>query len=285
MSCVICSGDLRAGAQKGRYSYWDCQRCGSAAMRPVPTDAEIENHYRAKFRDGNYELIRRFADRYREVYRGFLACVGGRAGPLAGKRLLEVGCFTGEFLVLAQEAGCDVTGFELQDEAVAAAQQRLPGRVRKVDVHDTALHGDAYDIVCLFGVVEHVRDPKRLIDRCVGMLKPGGWLFIQTPDRGSVPAALLGRFWPPYAPVEHINLLTLGALRLCLDKAGCDSFEARRHWKVLPVEYVFQMLQHFGPELRAFAEPLYRLLPRAARSFALPFYAGEVLVSARKGTA
>jgi 2-polyprenyl-3-methyl-5-hydroxy-6-metoxy-1,4-benzoquinol methylase len=255
-------------------------------MVPSPTDEEIESHYRAKFNDGNYELIRRFAESYRSVYRGFLSEVAGRfrqdGRDLRGLRLLEVGCFTGEFLVLAQEAGFEVTGYELQDEAVAEAQKTLPGRVKKIDVHDRGLEGDSYDAVCLFGVVEHVRDPKGLVARCVQMLKPGGWIFVQTPDSGSLPARLLGRYWPPYAPIEHINLLPRAALESVLEDAGCESFRARAHWKALPVEYVFEMMRHFGPELRSVIEPAYRLLPKGLRSASLPFYAGEMLASARR---
>lgn len=285
-ACVVCGGRLSRAFAKGRHSYASCEACGTAAMAPSPTDGEIEAHYRAKFNDGNYELIRRFADSYRSVYRGFLAEVAGRfqqdGRDLKGLRLLEVGCFTGEFLVLAQEAGFEVTGYELQDEAVAEAQKTLPGRVKKIDVHDRGLEGDSYDAVCLFGVVEHVRDPKGLVARCVQMLKPGGWIFVQTPDSGSLPARLLGRYWPPYAPVEHINLLPRTALESILSEAGCEDFRARAHWKALPVEYVFEMMRHFGPELRSVVEPVYRLLPKGLRAASLPFYAGEMLASARR---
>ncbi|MDD5304305.1 MAG: class I SAM-dependent methyltransferase [Elusimicrobia bacterium] len=284
--CVVCGGSMALAFPKGRHAYASCGSCGTASMVPSPTDDEIEGHYRAKFNDGNYELIRRFADSYRNVYRGFLAEVAerfrGDGRGLRGLRLLEVGCFTGEFLVLAQEAGCDVMGYELQDEAVAEAQKTLPGRVRKIDVHDRGLDGDSYDAVCLFGVVEHVRDPKGLVARCVQMLKPGGWIFVQTPDRGSLPARALGRFWPPYAPIEHINLLPQSALESMLTEAGCEDFRARAHWKSLPIEYIFEMMRHFGPELRTLVEPVYRLTPKRLRAASLPFYAGEMLASARR---
>jgi hypothetical protein len=42
------------------------------------------------------------------------------------------------------------------------------------------------------------------------------------------------------------------------------------------------MMRHFGPELRAFINPPYRLLPRYLRAASLPFYGGEMLVSARR---
>jgi 2-polyprenyl-3-methyl-5-hydroxy-6-metoxy-1,4-benzoquinol methylase len=176
-------------------------------MHPLPGDAAIVEHYRGKFADGNYELLRRFAHQYEVVYRGFLDMVrhafASQGQGLKGLKVMEVGCFTADFLALAAAEGCDVVGFELQDQAVALAQQRLPGRVHQIDVHDSGLDGATYDAVCLFGLIEHVRDPMGLLARCCAMLRPGGWIFLQTPNRGSIPARLLGRYWPPNAPVEQ----------------------------------------------------------------------------------
>ncbi|PIR18332.1 MAG: hypothetical protein COV48_07655, partial [Elusimicrobia bacterium CG11_big_fil_rev_8_21_14_0_20_64_6] len=77
-ACVVCGGTLALAFPKGRHAYAVCASCGTASMAPSPTDREIEEHYRAKFTEGNYELIRRFADSYRNVYRGFLSEVAER---------------------------------------------------------------------------------------------------------------------------------------------------------------------------------------------------------------
>ncbi|MBI3565181.1 MAG: class I SAM-dependent methyltransferase [Elusimicrobia bacterium] len=255
-------------------------------MHPLPTADEIESHYAKKFESGNYEILRRFADSYRDVYREFLAWIiasfGGSPAAIQGRKLLEVGCFTGEFLRLAKGAGFEVRGFELQDHAVRIAEETLPGVVTKTDVDDDNIAGHSYDVVCLFGVVEHVTDPRRLIKRSVELLSPGGRIFIQTPDRNSWPARIMGAHWPPYAPVEHIHLMTGAALEAILSECGCEVMSMRPHWKRLPVEYVFEMLRHFGPEWRALIAPFFAVLPRALRSVSLPFYIGEVFIEARK---
>ncbi len=285
-TCVACGTALIQPLRKGAFSYYVCGSCGTASMRPLPGDQEIVDHYRRKFESGNYELLRRFASEYQVVYRGFLESVrrafaeDGR--PLRGLSVLDVGCFTGEFLVLAADAGCDVRGFELQDEAVAIAQQRLGERVAKTDVHDRGIDGQHYDAICLFGLIEHVRDPVGLLVRCRSLLRPGGRLFLQTPNRGSLLAGLLGKYWPPYSPVEHLHLFSQSALEKVLQDNGYSVTLVYGHWKRLPVEYVFEMMRHYGPEIRALIRPLYALSPKWLRASAAPFYIGEMFVVATR---
>ena len=288
IACVACGEPLSMSVRKGSYEYLICRRCGTAAMHPLPGDAEIVEHYRRGFAAGNYELLRRFAGRYEVVYRGFLEMIqqafASQGRSLQGVRLMDVGCFTADFLAIAAEAGCDVIGFELQDEAVAIAQERLPGRVHQIDVHDRGLDGSTYDAICLFGVIEHVRDPIGLLTRCSVLLRPGGWIFLQTPNRTSLPARLLGKYWPPYSPVEHLHLFSQAALVNALAKNGCEVKLVRPHWKRLPVEYVFEMMHHYGPEIRALLKPLYSICPKPLRAAALPFYAGEIVIAAKRAS-
>ena len=196
-------------------------------------------------------------------------------------RVLDVGCFTGDLLQLLAERGADVYGLELQREAVSIANERLPGRVFQADVHGTAFPQGPFDIVTATGLIEHVVDPVALVRRMADLLRPGGILLLQTPDSGSIPARLLGRYWPPYAPVEHIHLFTRNSIHRVLTGAF-DDVAIRAHWKRLPVDYVYEMMINFGPQLRRLVTPIYRVTPGPIRRSALPFYAGEIIVTARR---
>lgn len=282
--CIVCAGEMRPVFGRGGHEYFRCRVCGLVSTLPVPSEGEIERHYAAGFANGNYALLQRFAESYRRVYRQFLAALDdvyrGPAPP-EGRRLLEIGCFTGDFLELALAAGYDVTGFELQPEAAEIAGDKLPGRILRTDIRNVNLPSEAFDVICLLGLIEHVPEPVALLERCAGLLKPKGCLLIETPDARSLPARLLGRFWPPLAPVEHIHLFSERALRRSLERWGLRVTRVSAHWKRLPVEYVHAMMEHFGPELRRFSAPVYRCLPGFIRRAALPFYAGEMIVVAR----
>jgi hypothetical protein len=127
-------------------------------------------------------------------------------------------------------------------------------------------------------VIEHVVDPLTMLRQCCDLLNPGGRLFLETPDSGSLLSRTLGRFWPPLAPVEHIHLFSSNALRIALTQSGFCDIDIRPHIKLLPVTYVYEMLTHFGPEWKTLFLPF----RRAFGSLKLPFYVGEILVSARK---
>jgi len=93
---------------------------------------------------------------------------------------------------------------------------------------------------------------------------------------------VLRKFWPPYAPVEHIHLFTRRGIRLLLEANGFRILDTRSHWKKLPVSYVYNMLQNFGPEFHRLLKPLYSVLPRFVRNAVLPFYIGEMIVVAAR---
>ena len=51
---------------------------------------------------------------------------------------------------------------------------------------------DGFDVVVLADVIEHLDDPVAAVDRCAGLLRPGGVLCVVTPDPSSVTARIAG---------------------------------------------------------------------------------------------
>ncbi|MET0329180.1 MAG: bifunctional 2-polyprenyl-6-hydroxyphenol methylase/3-demethylubiquinol 3-O-methyltransferase UbiG [Luteimonas sp.] len=113
--------------------------------------------------------------------------------PLAGARVLDVGCGGGLLSEALAKSGADVTAIDLAPELVKIA--RLHGlesgvqvdyRVQSVE----ALAGEqpgAFDAVTCMEMLEHVPDPGAILAACATLLKPGGQLFVSTLNR--TPAA------------------------------------------------------------------------------------------------
>jgi len=266
----------------GESWYCRCDNCRLTSNLPVPDAATIEAHYKRKCEVGNYQLLAEFAPQYKRIYQGYADRLRALIDLGSRPKVLDIGCFTGDFLSILSDAGADVYGLELQEEAARIAERRLPGRVFQARVEGTEFPQGPYDAITLLAVIEHVTDPRALVEPCVRLLKPGGVLMVQTPNTGSFLCRALGKYWPPYAPVEHLNLFSARSLEMLLASLDLRQIEVHNHWKTLPVEYVYQMMQNYGPDLRRILTPFYKLTPGFIRNSALPFYVGEMLATARK---
>jgi len=146
--------------------------------------------------------------------------------PRPGARLLDVGCGGGEFLVTARSLGWDVTGLEV--DPVAAAKCRDRGfEVISVPLAEAGLPDSSYDAITLNHVLEHLHDPRRALDLVLKALRPGGTVWIATPNLDSPLRRALGRTWRGLEPPRHLVLFCKRALRTIVRGVGFRDI----HWR------------------------------------------------------
>jgi 2-polyprenyl-3-methyl-5-hydroxy-6-metoxy-1,4-benzoquinol methylase len=109
---------------------------------------------------------------------------------LEGARVLDIGCQNGATLVALSRRGARPTGIELDPRCVEAASIRLQCHGIAPDVHagsGCALPFDAatFDAVLASNVIEHVEDPLALVGEVKRVLRPGGIVYIDGPNRFS----------------------------------------------------------------------------------------------------
>ena len=110
--------------------------------------------------------------------RGLFADFFRRTGPGMGRRILDVGCGLGQFLVDAEREGWQPTGVESAAAGVAY------GRARGLNVHlsTRTLETAVFDMVTLWNVVEFFEDPIAVFRDIRRVLAPDGQLFVRTPN-------------------------------------------------------------------------------------------------------
>ncbi|HVL01825.1 MAG TPA: bifunctional 2-polyprenyl-6-hydroxyphenol methylase/3-demethylubiquinol 3-O-methyltransferase UbiG [Dongiaceae bacterium] len=109
--------------------------------------------------------------------------------PLAGKKILDVGCGGGILSEGLAFRGADVTGIDMGqaplDVARAHAQsQNLTIDYRQIPVEQLAAEMPAaFDIITCMEMLEHVPDPASVVKACAALVKPGGHVFFSTLNR------------------------------------------------------------------------------------------------------
>jgi SAM-dependent methyltransferase len=100
--------------------------------------------------------------------------------------LLDIGCGTGLFLSLAQASGFEVEGVEISESMAASARARYGVRVACGEFGRVQLARNAYDVITMWDLLEHVVDPVAVLERCRALLAPGGSIVIFTIDSSSL---------------------------------------------------------------------------------------------------
>ncbi|MGC9399640.1 MAG: class I SAM-dependent methyltransferase [Anaerolineae bacterium] len=101
--------------------------------------------------------------------------------PLAGKRVLDVGCGLGMYPAAFRRYTEDVVGVEIEfDRARRAGEKAAVAQARGEAL---PFSDDAFDIVHSHEVLEHVDDDRRVVREMVRVARPGGRIVIFVPNR------------------------------------------------------------------------------------------------------
>lgn len=228
----------------GKWNMYRCKSCASAYLDPRPNTETIGLAYQRYFTHDKApaftslsflgKLRRRFSNGYRNHRYGtrdypasnigiFAAYLmpNGRAVIDAGmrhlpklsskKRLLDLGCGNGAFLLRARSANWDVVGVDFDASAVkSACSQGLDVRLGGVESLDPSI--EQFDVITLAHVIEHVHHPVQVLQACYRLLKPGGYLWIETPNIASEGHRLFGANWRGLEPPRHLVIFNLESL-------------------------------------------------------------------------
>jgi 2-polyprenyl-3-methyl-5-hydroxy-6-metoxy-1,4-benzoquinol methylase len=153
------------------------------------------------------------------------------------KSVLEVGCSTGYFTKVLVERGCNVVGIELDPDAAEAAEawadQVVVGNIDEGDVW-SYIKDEAFDVIVLGDVLEHLRDPLGSLREAVKKMKPTGFVVTSLPNvaHGDVRIALMqGKFQYRETGLldrTHVRFFTLESIRELLTKAGLVVVDTKR---------------------------------------------------------
>jgi 2-polyprenyl-6-hydroxyphenyl methylase/3-demethylubiquinone-9 3-methyltransferase len=108
--------------------------------------------------------------------------------PLAGLKLLDIGCGGGLLAEPMARLGARVTGIDASPRNVAVAKSHAEAAglaidYRAVTIEDLAAGGERFDVILNMEVVEHVADLDGFVAACAAAMAPGGIMIVATLNR------------------------------------------------------------------------------------------------------
>lgn len=251
--CSLCgSAEFSRQFKRFGFAIVRCRRCHLLFVNPRCSLNIVEGLYDERYFQQRQIPASRPADRaairaFRTLSaHGYLRDLGSRARRGS---LLDVGCGEGYFLAAAKAAGWETRGVEISPFAAEFARANSGSKVFPGKLRDAGYPSDFFSVVTLFDVVEHFYDPVVELSEVWRILRPGGLVYLLTPDVESIAARLMGRYWFELKPPEHLFYFSRETLGQLLRKAGFQKVETRRGGKVLTLEFITLVLGRTNPWL------------------------------------
>jgi 2-polyprenyl-3-methyl-5-hydroxy-6-metoxy-1,4-benzoquinol methylase len=141
-------------------------------------------------------------------------------------RLIDVGSGSGFFLDVARERGWEVHGTEYDPVMVESCTAR-GFNMRQGPLDPAHYEPGSFDVVTSFEVLEHLVSPQQELSYFHQLLRPGGALYLTTPNFNALSRRISGGAWTIVNYPEHLNYYTPSTIRRALNAAG---FRERRIW-------------------------------------------------------
>ncbi|MCP5070772.1 MAG: class I SAM-dependent methyltransferase [bacterium] len=210
--CPFCGGDAQGtvchtSTNEGEtFNFERCGACRGVFLSPMPSASRLDAAYEETYYGERASKFVGPVEWVIGLFRGRRAARVARLLP-AGGRVLDIGCGNGQFLGRLAARGHEAYGIEIPGKAAERAAT-VPG----VQVQARSLaRGDhapgSFDVVTLWHVFEHLREPHETLGAIRELLKPGGYLFLSLPNIDSWQARLFGGRWLHHDPPRHLFYL------------------------------------------------------------------------------
>ena len=215
----------------GSASLFRCGTCGLVQMEPQPAADALDHYYAESYRLGGRHgsgvaNVRDFPrDNMYFMYRGqsiAALLAKHRSGAPGRPRILDVGAGFGHLLHALGETYPDSARSAIEISQVCVDHLRGLGITVHQAPTEEVLGGltEQFDIITLSHVLEHLREPSRVLGMLREHLAPDGVLYIEVPH---IPADSLERYidhaWAPRHDEPHLTFFSPVALRAMLERA------------------------------------------------------------------
>ena len=233
--CILChASNFRIIHRKDQWQYLRCLNCGLVCLHPRPTQEILMKSYE-DYLPVRTEDINKWEMMMKPVMYESADLIESRTKPDKGK-LLDIGCGYGFFLQEMRSRGWQVEGIEISRTGRQYARYKWDITVYSQPLEKLAFNKNAFDVITLFYVIEHVLDPLGLLMGVKHILRPGGLLLLRWPHSTPI-VRILGPFSRKldlYHTPYHMHDFSPKTIKALLILGGFEEIETRIGGYTLP---------------------------------------------------
>jgi len=238
VKCQLCdSQDISRLYELREYNILKCRNCHLVFTEPLYINlvelysAEYFEEFQVKFFSKCHEDYAKYKEepRLANFQQGLALIMSSKE---AG-RILDVGCATGVFLDMAKNKGWEPYGVDISEYASNYAKEKFGIKVDTKELQDINFPSAYFDVVTMWDTIEHVPNPRQILEECLRILKDNGLLFILTVDENSLIPRLAdilykitgGKLKKPIKlvhPIHHITHFSKQTLTQMLRETGFE---------------------------------------------------------------
>jgi 2-polyprenyl-3-methyl-5-hydroxy-6-metoxy-1,4-benzoquinol methylase/ribosomal protein S27E len=211
-----------------RFRHVRCKNCGMVYVSPrlkttiinaLYNEAPYTDFYRIKLIPSiDYRRNVLAVNKYNQINRHF-----NKPG-----KVLDIGSGVGEVLSVFKEKGWDCTGIEFNEFAADFARKTFGLNILNKNIYDIKL-SEEFDVIMLWGVLEHLFEPVKILKKANKLLKKDGLLLLEVPSSDSVLVQYYERTQKRVDRIiegdRHIMLFSLRSFKEMTQKAGFKPIE------------------------------------------------------------
>lgn len=235
-SIPLYSGSERMFGYGGKFFIRKCSKCSLVFLDPQPLELQLKKYYpshdyyiynRSK-KKGPIELIRDYlvAHYYSpnflsSIIATFIKNVPAIPSYVKNGKILDLGCGTGDTLVLLEKLGWEVYGMDMDKRAISTGKKRGLKNLKLGTFRNLDQYPDNYfDAIRLYHVIEHLDDPSFCLSLIRKKLKKRGELVMGTPNIESLMSKMFRSYWYNLDSPRHLFIFSPDTLRKITQKNG-----------------------------------------------------------------
>jgi len=252
--CQLCGGvdfrrlPVRNIFKNCGYDLVQCRNCNLITVNPMSSRDTIRAFYRDEYFEKDYKCGVKGHSYYEEESSTIEKAkqVLSLVNILKPQGiLLEIGCAGGIFLNQAQKDDYQVEGVEVSLSMSQKAQELYGVKVRQGDFEEVEFASESFDVICMFDVFEHLRNPKEVLKKTHRILKPEGIVVIDVPTTKNALAfrlsvnllKVLRKIRRISLPPYHLYEYMPSTLQRFLNQTGFESKDVHKY-AALPWKYL-----------------------------------------------